>query len=103
MKCVDEAEMESRRKHNGQRGQRPAKALHMETRHVRRWNKMASNRTLVAAALMVLALGVGGATAQARSGPGPAAIDRYIEERMAANRIPGLALAITRGDRVLYL
>ena len=31
------------------------------------------------------------------------AIDRFVLEQMAAQRVPGLALAITRGDRVLYL
>jgi CubicO group peptidase (beta-lactamase class C family) len=30
-------------------------------------------------------------------------VDRYIERQMATNRVPGLALAITRGDEVIYL
>ena len=33
----------------------------------------------------------------------PSAIDRFVTGRMNANRIPGLALAITRGDEVLYV
>ncbi len=31
------------------------------------------------------------------------AIDRFIAAQMAAQRVPGLALAITHGDRVLYV
>jgi CubicO group peptidase (beta-lactamase class C family) len=33
----------------------------------------------------------------------PAAVDRIVVGQLAANRIPGLALAITRGDEVLYV
>jgi CubicO group peptidase (beta-lactamase class C family) len=35
--------------------------------------------------------------------PAFAAIDRYVEDEMAAQRIPGLALAIVEGDRVAYV
>ena len=51
----------------------------------------------------MLALAPGGAAARERSGPDLAAVDRYIERQMAANRVPGLALAITHGDEVVYL
>ncbi len=61
------------------------------------------HRILLAGALIILVLGSGGATAQERSEPDLDAIDRYIEDEIAANRVPGLALAITRGDEVLYL
>ncbi|MFN8445886.1 MAG: serine hydrolase domain-containing protein [Caldilineaceae bacterium] len=33
----------------------------------------------------------------------PAAIDRFVTEQMETQRVPGLALAITRGEEVLYL
>lgn len=33
----------------------------------------------------------------------PAAVDRFITQQMAAQRIPGLALAITQGEQVLYV
>lgn len=44
--------------------------------------------------------------ARAASGsrePDFAAIDAYIEEGMRADRVPGLALAIVRGDRIVHL
>jgi len=31
------------------------------------------------------------------------ALDRFISEQMVTNRVPGLALAITRGDKSLYI
>jgi CubicO group peptidase (beta-lactamase class C family) len=58
---------------------------------------------LAVGVLMALIADVGHVTAQERSEPDIGTIDRYIEEQMAANRVPGLALAITRGDDVLYL
>jgi CubicO group peptidase (beta-lactamase class C family) len=33
----------------------------------------------------------------------PVAVDRFINRQMAAQRLPGLALAITQGDQVLYV
>ncbi len=33
----------------------------------------------------------------------PAAVDQFITRQMAAQRIPGMALAITQGDQVLYV
>lgn len=37
------------------------------------------------------------------SGPDLERLDAFIEDQMRQNRIPGLALAITQGDRILYL
>lgn len=61
------------------------------------------HQILAAGVLILLMLGLGGATAREQSEPDLDAIDRYIEEQMSANSLPGLALAITRGDEVLYL
>jgi hypothetical protein len=58
---------------------------------------------LAVGALITLMAGSGSAMAEERSAPDLGAIDRYVEAQMAANRIPGLALAITRGKEVLYL
>ncbi len=58
---------------------------------------------LLAGTLLLLALASDGATARNRPYPDLDAVDRYIERQMAANRVPGLALAITRGDEVVYL
>jgi CubicO group peptidase (beta-lactamase class C family) len=58
---------------------------------------------LLAGALLLLALASNGVTARNRPYPDPDAVDRYIERQMAANRVPGLALAITRGDEAVYL
>jgi len=51
----------------------------------------------------LLVLATDGGAALERSSPNLDAVDRYIERQMAANRVPGLALAITRGDEVIYL
>lgn len=59
--------------------------------------------SLFVGALIVLMIGSGGTMAQESSGPDPGAIDQYIEDEMAKNRVPGLAVAITRGDEVLHL
>jgi CubicO group peptidase (beta-lactamase class C family) len=58
---------------------------------------------LAVALVLVLALASDGATARGRSSPDLDAVDRYVERQMAANRVPGLALAITHGDEVVYL
>jgi len=58
---------------------------------------------LLAGALLLLAPTSNGATAQNRPYPDLDAVDGYIERQMAANRVPGLALAITRGEEVVYL
>jgi CubicO group peptidase (beta-lactamase class C family) len=59
--------------------------------------------SLLAGALLLLALASDGATDRNRPHPDLDAVDGYIERQMAANRVPGLALAITRGDEVVYL
>jgi CubicO group peptidase (beta-lactamase class C family) len=58
---------------------------------------------LLAGALLLLVPASDGRTAVATSSPDLDAVDRYIEGQMAANRVPGLALVITRGDEVIYL
>jgi CubicO group peptidase (beta-lactamase class C family) len=58
---------------------------------------------LLADALLLLALASDGVTARNRPYPDLDAVDRYVERQMATNRVPGLALAITRGDQVVYL
>src|SRR5215211_6969910 len=63
----------------------------------------------LAAMLVLLALGATGPpTAAAASAPGVstpdlAAIDRYVEAQRRATRLPGLALGIVHGDRVVHL
>ena len=64
---------------------------------------LATSVTLIAGALLLLVLATDGGAALERSSPNLDAVDRYIERQMAANRVPGLALAITRGDEVIYL
>jgi CubicO group peptidase (beta-lactamase class C family) len=39
----------------------------------------------------------------AGAGPEFAAIERFVQKEMAAQRIPGLALGIVKGDRIVYL
>jgi CubicO group peptidase (beta-lactamase class C family) len=58
---------------------------------------------LLAGALLLMALASDGATARNRLYPDLDAVDRYVERQMAANRVPGLALAITHDDEVVYL
>jgi CubicO group peptidase (beta-lactamase class C family) len=65
--------------------------------------------TVLAAMLALLALvGMRPPTAAAASTPGTgppdlAAIDRYVETQRRATRLPGLALGIVHGDRVVHL
>jgi CubicO group peptidase (beta-lactamase class C family) len=57
-------------------------------------------------ALVVLGIAQVSATAADNQGtntPDFAAIDRYVEEEMEADRVPGLALAIVRRDRIVHL
>ncbi len=66
-------------------------------------------RSLSGLAVVLLVLGFlpSGRTQNAASGildnPDYGAIDRYVEDQMKDCRIPGFALAIVRGDEVLYL
>jgi CubicO group peptidase (beta-lactamase class C family) len=39
----------------------------------------------------------------AQSALDPATLDRFINDQMRAQRVPGLALAITQGDQILYV
>jgi CubicO group peptidase (beta-lactamase class C family) len=63
----------------------------------------------IAAAALGLALATLGSAAVARpaeaadGSPDVAAIDRYVRSEMDAQRIPGLALGIVRGDRVVHV
>ena len=58
---------------------------------------------LAVGVLMALIADIGHVMAEERAKPDIGTIDRYIANQMAANRIPGLALAITYGNDVLYL
>src|SRR5215212_8234691 len=58
---------------------------------------------LLAGVLLLLVLASNGGMALERSSPDFDAVDQYIERQMAANRVPGLALAITHADDVIYL
>jgi CubicO group peptidase (beta-lactamase class C family) len=56
--------------------------------------------------LMLLALAFSalpGAAAPRASAPDFAAIDRYVEQEMVALRLPGLALGIVQGNRIVHL
>lgn len=55
------------------------------------------------ALLGVLIVAASGAARGAQAPLDTDAIDRFVVEQMAAQRVPGLALAITRDDTVLYL
>jgi len=60
-------------------------------------------------AILVLALSLTATTAGAAPAPSPhaspdfAAIDAYVESQMRDLRIPGLALGIAKGDRIVHL
>lgn len=60
---------------------------------------------LLAALLMVAAASVSaaGTPRQSADTPDLAAIDRYIEQEMAATRLPGLAIGVIQGDEVVHL
>ena len=46
---------------------------------------------------------MGSTSAAADDGPDLAAIDRYVRSEMDAQRIPGLALGIVQGDRIVHV
>ena len=46
---------------------------------------------------------LGSTPAAADDGPDLAAIDRYVRSEMDAQRIPGLALGIVPGDRIVHV
>ena len=62
-------------------------------------------RALLAALVLILTGTVLVGPAQGAQGPNPdlAAIDAFVEAQMDRHRIPGLALAITKGDRIVHL
>ena len=57
---------------------------------------------VVVACSIVLAV-LGTTPAAADDGPDLAAIDRYVRSEMDAQRIPGLALGIVHGDRIVHV
>jgi len=60
----------------------------------------------IALAIFALAIclsATAGAARAAPAGPDFAAIDRYIEQEMRDQRIPGLALGIVQGDQIVHL
>jgi CubicO group peptidase (beta-lactamase class C family) len=60
-------------------------------------------RFLAPLACGIVSATLGSATVAAQGGPGLAAIDRYVRSEMGAQRIPGLALGIVHGDRIVYV
>ena len=60
-------------------------------------------RLLVAVACSIASAMLGSTSAAADDGPDLAAIDRYVRSEMDAQRIPGLALGIVYGDRIVHV
>ena len=60
-------------------------------------------RFLVAVACGIASAVLGSMSATADDGPDLAAIDRYVRSEMDAQRIPGLALGIVHGDRIVHV
>ena len=60
-------------------------------------------RVLVAVACGIASAVLGATVAAADDGPDLAAIDRYVRSEMDAQRIPGLALGIVHGDRIVHV
>jgi CubicO group peptidase (beta-lactamase class C family) len=60
-------------------------------------------RVLVAVACGIASAVLGSTVAAAEDGPDLAAIDRYVRSEMDAQRIPGLALGIVHGDRLVHV
>ena len=60
-------------------------------------------RVLVAVACGIASAVLGSTVAAADDGPDLAAIDRYVRSEMDAQRIPGLALGIVHGDRIVHV
>jgi len=58
---------------------------------------------LVAVACGIAAVMLGSTSAAADDGPDLAALDRYVRSEMDAQRIPGLALGIVHGDRIVHV
>ena len=60
-------------------------------------------RFLAAVACGIASAVLGSTSAAADDGPDLAAIDRYVRSEMDAQRIPGLALGIVQGDRIVHV
>jgi CubicO group peptidase (beta-lactamase class C family) len=60
-------------------------------------------RVLVAVACGIASAVLGSTVAAADDGPDFGAIDRYVRSEMDAQRIPGLALGIVHGDRIVHV
>jgi CubicO group peptidase (beta-lactamase class C family) len=60
-------------------------------------------RFLVTVACGIALLALGSTSATADDGPDLAAVDRYVRSEMDAQRIPGLALGIVHGDRIVHV
>ncbi|MGY4100840.1 serine hydrolase domain-containing protein [Nocardia sp. R16R-3T] len=61
-------------------------------------------RTVIIALFLVLFPSVGVAVAApAADGVDPAAVDRYMSEYLSRTRLPGVSIALTHGDRVVYV
>ena len=58
---------------------------------------------LAAVAFGIAAAMIGSTSAAADDDPDLAAIDRYVRSEMEAQRIPGLALGIVHGDRIVHV
>jgi CubicO group peptidase (beta-lactamase class C family) len=69
---------------------------------------MKPSRTIAIRFLVAVACGIalavlGSTSAAADDGPDLAAIDRYVRSEMDAQHIPGLALGIVHGDRIIHV
>jgi CubicO group peptidase (beta-lactamase class C family) len=60
-------------------------------------------RFLAAVGCGIASAMLGSAIAAADGGPDLAAIDRYVRSEMDVQRIPGLALGIVHGDRIVHV
>ena len=60
-------------------------------------------RVLVAVACGIASAVLGSTVAAADDGPELVAIDRYVRSEMDTQRIPGLALGIVHGDRLVHV
>ena len=66
-------------------------------------SRLLAIRFLVAVACGIASVVLGSTSAAADDGPDLAAIDRYVRSEMDAQRIPGLALGIVHGDRIVHV
>jgi CubicO group peptidase (beta-lactamase class C family) len=66
-------------------------------------SRLLAIRFLVAVACGIASVVLGSTSAAADDGPDLAAIDRYVRSEMHAQRIPGLALGIVHGDRIVHV